>query len=159
MEINSEKSLANSARLSSIQGEASLSGSPCRGVCTTTYGDFSWKSCGREQEDITNWNYYSDLKRKLINLKNAGQGFKIRQLESQEYRWKQLSKMSNIDEMSVKDMLLTVINAATFQSEVRASDLKCIEIAKKITASDHRINDVSVRSLLSEDDYKELQKK
>ena len=159
MEINSEKSLANSARLSSIQGEASLSGSPCRGVCTTTYGDFRCKSCGREQEDITNWNSYSDLKRKLINLKNAGQGFKIRQLESQEYRWKQLSKISNIDEMSVKDMLLTVINAATFQSEVTASDLKCIEIAKKITASDHRINEVSVRSLLSEDDYKELQKK
>ena len=86
METNSEKSLANSARLSSIQGEASLSGSPCRGVCTTTYGDLRCKSCGREQEDITNWNSYPDLKRKLINLKNAGQGYKIRQLESQEYR-------------------------------------------------------------------------
>jgi predicted Fe-S protein YdhL (DUF1289 family) len=159
MEINSEKSHANSARLSSIQGEASLSGSPCRGVCTTTYGDFRCGSCGREQEDITNWNTYSSLKRKLINLKNAGQGFKIRQLESQEYRWKQLSKISKIDNLTVKDMLLTVINAATFQSEVTSSDLKCIEIAKKITSSDHAFNEVSVKSLLSEDDYKELQKK
>ena len=159
METNSEKSLANSARLSSIQGEASLSGSPCRGVCTTTYGDFRCKSCGREQEDITNWNTYSSLKRKLINLKNAGQGFKIRQLESQEYRWKHLSKISKIDNLTVRDMLLTVINAAPFQSEVTSSDLKCIEIAKKITSSDHAFNEVSVKSLLSEDDYKELQKK
>ena len=159
METKSEKSLANSARLSAIQGEASLSGSPCRGVCTTTYGDLRCGSCGREQEDITNWNSYPDLKRKLINLKNAGQGYKIRQLESQEYRWQKFSKISNIDKLQVKDMLQVILNAATFQSEVNASDLRCIEIAKKIIESDHRFNEVSVKSLLSEDALKELQKK
>ena len=56
-------------------------------------------------------------------------------------------------------MLQVIVNAATFQSEVNASDLRCIEIAKKIIESDHRFNEVSVKSLLSEDALKELQKK
>jgi len=102
MAAHLEKGLSNSERLSSVQGESSLSGSPCRGVCTTTYGDLRCGTCGRNQEDITNWNTYSDVMKKLINIKNATEGYKIRQLESQENRWKELQKAKGIDNLTVE---------------------------------------------------------
>ena len=40
------QSLSNSERLASIQGEAKLDGVPCRGMCTTTYGDLSVELAG-----------------------------------------------------------------------------------------------------------------
>ena len=55
MKAHLEKGLSNSGRLSSVQGESSLSGSPCRGVCSTTIGDLRCKSCGRHQKEITDW--------------------------------------------------------------------------------------------------------
>jgi predicted Fe-S protein YdhL (DUF1289 family) len=51
-------------------------GSPCRGVCTATaLGDPVCKGCGRTQEEVDNWNTYSDeqkiaIKERLRKEKN-----------------------------------------------------------------------------------------
>ena len=47
----------------------SLSQNPCTGVCSTTYGvDKQCAGCGRTLEEIRDWNSYSDLQKKLINI-------------------------------------------------------------------------------------------
>tara|TARA_R110000803_G_C11788521_1_gene297696 strand:+ start:137 stop:553 length:417 start_codon:yes stop_codon:yes gene_type:complete len=47
----------------------SLSQNPCTGICSTTYGiDDQCKGCGRTLEEIRDWNSYSDLQKKLINI-------------------------------------------------------------------------------------------
>ena len=47
----------------------SLSQNPCTGVCSTTYGlDEQCSGCGRTLEEIRDWNSYSDLEKKLINI-------------------------------------------------------------------------------------------
>tara|TARA_B100001248_G_scaffold49917_2_gene32185 strand:+ start:12174 stop:12659 length:486 start_codon:yes stop_codon:yes gene_type:complete len=159
MAAHLEKGLSNSERLSSVQGESSLSGSPCRGVCTTTYGDLRCGTCGRNQEDITNWNTYSDVMKKLINVKNATEGYKIRQLESQENRWKELQKAKGIDNLTVGDVLKRVLNIANYQGETNQQDFKCMDLLTKITSSDHKFNDISIKSLMTENDYEEVKTK
>lgn len=154
-----EKSLSNSERLSSVQGESSLSGSPCRGVCTTTYGDLRCGTCGRHQEDITNWNQYSDVMKKMINLKNANEGFKIRQLESQEKRWQEIQKAKGIENLTVGDITKRVLQIAAYQGETNQQDHKCMDLLNKIIVSDHDINNISIKSLLSEKDYSEIKNK
>ena len=72
MTSQDSKSLSNSERLASIQGEAKLDGVPCRGVCTTTYGDLSCGTCGRSQEEITHWNTFTSHQKKLISGKSLG---------------------------------------------------------------------------------------
>lgn len=47
----------------------SLAQNPCTGVCSTTYGaDEQCVGCGRTLEEIRDWNSYSDLQKKLINI-------------------------------------------------------------------------------------------
>ena len=47
----------------------SLAQNPCTGVCSTTYGaDEQCAGCGRTLEEIRDWNSYSDLQKKLINI-------------------------------------------------------------------------------------------
>lgn len=40
---------------------------PCRGLCTTSTGDYQCKGCGRTLDEIRDWNTYTaEEKRKLM---------------------------------------------------------------------------------------------
>ncbi len=67
-------------RLESVLGKTtSLSDSPCTGVCTVTqWGDARCKGCGRFEAEIKNWAKFSNLEKKLINLRNS-KDYNIRQ--------------------------------------------------------------------------------
>tara|TARA_B100000900_G_scaffold408742_1_gene423504 strand:+ start:398 stop:883 length:486 start_codon:yes stop_codon:yes gene_type:complete len=159
MKAHLEKGLSNSGRLSSVQGESSLSGSPCRGVCSTTIGDLRCKSCGRHQKEITEWQSYDDFKKKIINLRNAGEGYKIRQLESQENRWRELQVLKNIDDLTVRDAIKRVVQVAVSQGEMYAHDFRCVDLLTKIIVSDHKFNDIFIKSIMSENDFEEIKRK
>tara|TARA_B100001287_G_scaffold37936_1_gene27217 strand:+ start:201 stop:686 length:486 start_codon:yes stop_codon:yes gene_type:complete len=159
MKAHLEKGLSNSGRLSSVQGESSLSGSPCRGVCSTTIGDLRCKSCGRHQKEITEWQTYDDFKKKIINLRNAGEGYKIRQLESQENRWRELQVLKNIDDLTVRDAIKRVVQVAVSQGEMYAHDFRCVDLLTKIIVSDHKFNDIFIKSIMSENDFEEIKRK
>ena len=152
-------SLSSNERLASLQGEARLDGSPCRGVCSTTYGDLYCHTCGRTQKEITEWNTMSAQQKKLINVKNAAAGFKIRQLESQDERWAEYQKLKTIDNLTIRDAIKRVLSVATSQGEMFDQDHKCIAILTKIITSDHKFNDISLQSILSEDDYQTIKSK
>jgi len=160
MNAKLEKSLSGSERLSSVLGESSLSGSPCNGrVCSTTIGDIRCKTCGRHEDEIREWNELPELKRKIINIKNAAEGFKIRQVSSQEDRWRELQKLKNIDNLTVGDAIKRVIHVATCQSEMYPQDHKCINLLNKIITSGHKFNDISIKSIMSQNDYSEVKDK
>jgi len=157
MNAKVEKSLSRSERLSSVLGESSLSGSPCNGkVCSTTLGDVRCKTCGRHEDEIRQWHQLPEIKRKIINIKNAAEGFKIRQVSSQEERWRELQKLKNIDNLTVGDAIKRVIQVATCQAEMYPQDHKCIALLNKIILSGHKFNDISIKSVMSQDDYTEV---
>lgn len=61
---------------------SSLADCPCIGICSVTqWGDDRCKGCGRTLEEIKDWGKYSDLQKKLINLKNVGEKYTIRQVK------------------------------------------------------------------------------
>ena len=70
------------SELAILNGECqSLADSPCVGWCTTRqFGDDRCKSCGRLESEIKQWSTYTPVEKKLINLRNAGDGFSIRQV-------------------------------------------------------------------------------
>ena len=160
MDTNLDKGLSSSERLSSVLGEGSLSGSPCNGnVCSTTLGDTRCKTCGRQEDEIREWNQLPSTLRKTINLKNAAEGYKIRQILSQEDRWRNLQKIKNTDNLSVKDVLERVVYVAMYQSEMHQHDHKCIDMLSKIIKSDHKFNDISIQSIMSKHDYSDIKNK
>jgi len=58
----------------------SLAGDPCIGWCTTRqFGDDRCKGCGRLETEIRQWYGYTSLEKKLINIRNAGDGYPIKQ--------------------------------------------------------------------------------
>tara|TARA_R110002012_G_scaffold321724_1_gene550951 strand:+ start:679 stop:951 length:273 start_codon:yes stop_codon:yes gene_type:complete len=69
-------------KLATLNGECqSLSDSPCIGWCTSRqFGDDRCKGCGRLESEIKQWNEYTILEKKLINIRNAGDGYSIRQV-------------------------------------------------------------------------------
>ncbi len=160
MNTNLEKGLSSSERLSSVLGEGSLSGSPCNGnFCSTTLGDTRCKTCGRHEQEIIKWNQLSETEKKVINIKNASEGFKIRQVISQEDRWRDLQKLKNTDNLTVRDAIKRVVQVAAHQSEMYPQDHKCIELLNKIVKSNHKFNDISIQSIMSENDYTEIKNK
>ncbi len=64
-----------------LHSSSSLANCPCVGKCTTTTIPFDdiCQGCGRNVEEIRDWETYTDLDKKLINLKNCVRGFDIRQ--------------------------------------------------------------------------------
>jgi len=76
--------------LSSLTGECnSLAESPCIGWCTTRqFGDKRCKGCGRYdfECDTVYWSSLSDVNKKLVNLRNAAEGFTIKQLKKIGWR-------------------------------------------------------------------------
>ena len=88
-----DKSLSGSERLSSLQGVSPLAEPPCTGdYCSTSFGDQICKTCGRSEVEIAQWHSLSETEKKLINIKNAAVGYKIRQVINQEERWQELQK-------------------------------------------------------------------
>jgi len=154
-----EKSLPETGGLASVLGEASLSSTPCRGVCTSTLGDDRCKSCGRFQKEITNWNLYSNMEKKLINVKNASEGYIIRQMESQENRWRELQKMKDIDNLSIRDAIKQVVSLAGTSERAVEHDKKCIDLLLSIIISDHKFNELSIKSLIDESTYEDIKSK
>ena len=111
-----------------LTGETGLSGTPCRNVCSTTLGDTRCKSCGRFQEEITKWGELGEIERKLINIRNAGAGYKIRQLVDQEAKWEEVRNMKNkLDDMSFGDVLKRAVLISSAQGPMEKTDHKCIE--------------------------------
>ena len=47
----------------------------------------------------------------------------------------------------------------TSQSEMYPQDHKCLALLNKITDSKHKFNDISVQSIMSENDYAEIKDK
>ena len=68
-------------RLAQLKGETeSVADNPCIGWCTTRqFGDDRCKGCGRLEIEVSQWQQYTDLEKKLINIRNAGDGYTIRQ--------------------------------------------------------------------------------
>lgn len=160
MNANLDKSLSGSERLSSVLGEGSLSGTPCNGgVCSTTLGDIRCKTCGRHEYEVRTWHQLPEIQRKIINIRNAAEGFKIRQITSQEERWRELQKLKSIDNLTVGDAIRRVIQVAVCQGEMYKQDHKCIELLNKIATSDHKFNDIAIKSIMSENDYSEIKEK
>lgn len=160
MNANLDKSLSGSERLSSVLGEGSLSGIPCNGgVCSTTLGDIRCKTCGRHEDEVRKWHQLPEIQRKIINIRNAAEGFKIRQITSQEERWRELQKLKSIDNLTVGDAIRRVIQVAVCQGEMYKQDHKCIELLNKIATSDHKFNDIAIKSIMSENDYSEIKEK
>jgi uncharacterized protein len=64
-----------------LHSSNSMSNSPCIGKCSTSMAPFDeiCKGCGRSVEEIRDWETYTDLDKKLINLKNVMRGYSIRQ--------------------------------------------------------------------------------
>jgi uncharacterized protein len=64
-----------------LHSSNSMSNSPCVGKCSTSMAPFDeiCKGCGRSVEEIRDWETYTDLDKKLINLKNVMRGYSIRQ--------------------------------------------------------------------------------
>ena len=71
--------------LSALRGECtSLADSPCIGWCTVRqFGDKRCKGCGRHdfEADSTYWFNLPEVKRKLINIRNAAAGYQIKQIK------------------------------------------------------------------------------
>lgn len=54
------------SRSSSSTTTASLKGSPCIGVCSTTYGDLICRGCYRFAHEVTDWNGYDGVQRLAV---------------------------------------------------------------------------------------------
>ena len=68
-------------RLAQLSGRPeSLASNPCIGWCTTRqFGDDRCKGCGRLESEVSEWHCYTDIEKKLINIRNAADGYPIRQ--------------------------------------------------------------------------------
>lgn len=75
----------------------SLANSPCTGRCTTSMAPFDeiCKGCGRNIEEIRDWETYPDIQKKIINVKNWLQGYDIRQ-KIKEVKMSEYSKKDDI---------------------------------------------------------------
>ena len=54
------------SRSSNSTTTASLKGSPCIGVCSTTYGDLICRGCYRFAHEVTGWNGYDGAQRLAV---------------------------------------------------------------------------------------------
>ena len=59
----------------------SVADCPCVGICSCTqWGDDRCGGCGRTATEVRDWNTFSKMERKTINLRNAAENYPIRQL-------------------------------------------------------------------------------
>lgn len=90
-----------------LHSSNSMSNSPCVGKCSTSMAPFDeiCKGCGRSIEEIRDWETYTDLDKKLINLKNVMRGYSIRQ-KIESYG----DEMSDEKKQDIQGRMTTVIS-------------------------------------------------
>lgn len=60
----------------------SIADCPCVGICSCTqWGDDRCRGCGRTATEVRDWNTFSKIEKKIINLRNASENYGIRQLQ------------------------------------------------------------------------------
>ena len=81
-----------------LHSSLSLANSPCTGRCTTSMAPFDERcqGCGRNIEQIRDWESYSDYDKKIVNVKNWLEGYDIRQKIEAEMSSKDSKKIQNI---------------------------------------------------------------
>ena len=78
----------------------SLANSPCNGVCSTSMAPFDdiCQGCGRNVEEIRDWETFPDFKKKIINVTNWLKGYETKQKEDK------MSFMSIDSKQKIKDI-------------------------------------------------------
>jgi len=81
-----------------LHSSLSLANSPCTGRCTTSMAPFDERcqGCGRNIEQIRDWETYSDYDKKIVNVKNWLEGYDIRQKIEAEMSSKDPKKIQDI---------------------------------------------------------------
>jgi len=81
-----------------LHSSLSLANSPCNGRCTTSMAPFDERcqGCGRNIEQIRDWESYSDYDKKIVNVKNWLEGYDIRQKIEAEMSSKDPKKIQDI---------------------------------------------------------------
>ena len=81
-----------------LHSSLSLANSPCTGRCTTSMAPFDERcqGCGRNIEQIRDWESYSDYDKKIVNVKNWLEGYDIRQKIEAEMSSKDSKKIQDI---------------------------------------------------------------
>ena len=78
----------------------SLANSPCNGVCSTSMAPFDeiCQGCGRNVEQIRDWETFPDFQKKIINVTNWLKGYDIRQKNDR------INVMSADSKQKIKDI-------------------------------------------------------
>jgi len=78
----------------------SLANSPCNGVCSTSMAPFDdiCQGCGRNVEQIRDWETFPEVQKKLINVTNWLKGYDIRQKKDK------INVMSADSKQKIKDI-------------------------------------------------------
>jgi len=78
----------------------SLANSPCNGVCSTSMAPFDdiCQGCGRNVEEIRDWETFPDFKKKIINVTNWLKGYEIKQKNDK------INVMSADSKQKIKDI-------------------------------------------------------
>jgi len=78
----------------------SLANSPCNGVCSTSMAPFDdiCQGCGRNVEQIRDWETLPEFQKKLINVTNWLKGYNIRQKKDK------INVMSSDSKQKIKDI-------------------------------------------------------
>ena len=78
----------------------SLANSPCNGVCSTSMAPFDdiCQGCGRNVEQIRDWETFPEVQKKLINITNWLKGYDIRQKKDK------INVMSADSKQKIKDI-------------------------------------------------------
>ena len=78
----------------------SLANSPCNGVCSTSMAPFDdiCQGCGRNVEQIRDWETFPEFQKKLINVTNWLKGYDIRQKKDK------INVMSADSKQKIKDI-------------------------------------------------------
>ena len=81
-----------------LHSSLSLANSPCTGRCTTSMDPFDEKcqGCGRNIDQIRDWESFSDFEKKAINVKNWLKGYNIRQKLEANIQMKDSEKINDI---------------------------------------------------------------
>ena len=104
------------------------------------------------------WHQLPSIERKMINIKTQ-----LLDLKSDKLYHKKIDgehyKVKNMDNLTVGDVIRRVVQVAVTQSEMYQQDHKCVALLNKIATSDHKFNDINIKSIMSEDDYSEVKDK
>ena len=67
--------------------------------------------------------------------------------------------MKNIDNLNIRDAIKQVVSLAGTSERANEQDKKCIDLLLSIIISDHKFNDISIKSLVDEQAYEKIKTK